>query len=234
MLLGTLINSSNGRQPHFPGTWPRGLPSVGPTSGLSTILDLGFAKRCADSREFISPYTSSVRRRKTMNADGVADLDRHQVFTKLNRTCIVLPYKSKYGSRRPIVVGKHGELWLRPLEHPPGFRSVGMVLADCLPLPTGQTGAWQEFVRWSNQRGICFRPRDLVNQHVNALRKPDQVVRGLRVSGHNDRVTVIVNAEPESGLGKPMIDKECRDLDTVRLVNDAFANIGREDLDALG
>jgi hypothetical protein len=27
----------------------RAVPSVGPTSGLSTILDLGFAKRCADS-----------------------------------------------------------------------------------------------------------------------------------------------------------------------------------------
>jgi hypothetical protein len=46
-------------------------------------------------------------------------------------------------------VGKHGELWLRPLEHPPGFRSVGRGLEDCLPLPAGQTGAWQKFVRWS-------------------------------------------------------------------------------------
>jgi hypothetical protein len=47
-------------------------------------------------------------------------------------------------------------------------------------------------------------------------------------------MTVIVNAEPERGLGRPMIDKERRDLNPVRLVNNAFVNIGREDLDTLG
>ena len=45
---------------------------------------------------------------------------------------------------------------------------------------------------------------------------------------------MIVNAVPERGLDRPMIDKERRDLDPVRLVNDALANVGCEDLDALG
>ena len=45
---------------------------------------------------------------------------------------------------------------------------------------------------------------------------------------------MIVNAESERGLDRPMIDKERRDLNPVRLVNNAFVNIGREDLDTLG
>lgn len=55
---------------------------------------------------------SSVRLHKAMNADGVADLNRHQVFTKLNGTCVVLSHKSKCGSLLHVVVGKNGELWL--------------------------------------------------------------------------------------------------------------------------
>src|SRR5689334_11904692 len=69
---------------------------------LPTTLDLVSPNDAPIPREFISPCrpTSSVRRRKTMNANGVADLDRHQVFTKLNGTCVVLPYKTKCKSRR--------------------------------------------------------------------------------------------------------------------------------------
>ena len=122
-----------------------------------------------------------------MNADGVADLDCHQVFTKLNGTCVVLSYESKCGSRHDGGVRKHCELWLHSLQHPSGFHSVRMVVGDRLRLATSLAGTRKQFVRWAGQQRILFRPPEFVNQQINSLREPDQVVSGLRVSGQDNR-----------------------------------------------
>src|SRR5579872_5306534 len=101
-----------------------------------------------------------------MNADRVADLDCHQVFTKLNGTCVVLPDESKCGSRRDGGVRKHCQLWLHSLQYPSGFHSVGMVVGDRLPLTTSLARAGIQLIRWTVQQRILLRPAEFVNQQV--------------------------------------------------------------------
>ena len=169
-----------------------------------------------------------------MNADGFADLDCHQVFTKLNETGVVLSHQSQGGSRRHIVVGKYCELGLHPLEHLSGFGSIGMVVGDGLRLSASHAGSWHQFVRRTHQRGVELGPANFVDQQVYALRKLDQIVGGLGVSRHDDGMTVIVDPEAERRFYRPMIDKERGDLYTVGLVNEAFANVGRLEPNAFG
>src|SRR5437868_2832821 len=169
-----------------------------------------------------------------MNADGVADLDRHQVFTKLNGTRVVLSYESNCGSRHDGGVRKHCELWLHSLQHSSGFHSVRMVVGDRLRLATSLVGTRKQLVRWAVQQRILFRPPEFVNQQINSLREPDQVVSGLRVSGQDYRMRTIVDAVAERRLDGPMVYQERRDLYPIGFVDDALANVGCDYLDAFG
>ena len=92
----------------------------------------------------------------------------------------------------------------------------------------------KQLVRWAVQQRIFFRPPEFVNQQINSLREPEQVVSGLRVSGQDYRMPTIVDAVTERRLDGSMVYNERRDLYPIAFVDDALANVGCDYLGAFG
>jgi hypothetical protein len=73
------------------------------------------------------------------------------------------------------------------------------------------------------QLGSCVS--DLVNQHIRALRKANEVFAGARIAGDHNRMPCIVDSKAQRWLyERPVIDIERGDNDAVSLVPPAFLN----------
>jgi HemK-like putative methylase len=118
-----------------------------PTAAPWRILDLGTGSGCIavtlgkllpHSRVVATDLSEAALAVTARNAQRhrVANLDRHQIFTELNRTGVVLSHKGEGCSRFHVEMREDGELWFHPFEDSSGFGAVGMVIGNRQDLAT--------------------------------------------------------------------------------------------------